>query len=260
MSPRRKPATGPCRIVVTAHKGGVGKTTAAVNLAAAFAEAGQRTLLVDVDPQGDAGAGLGLPPSKPSLYDVLVGTAHARDAIVTSGLDNLDVLPADLDLAGAELALPRLSGWQTRLRGALAAVDGSYDVVILDSAPGLGVLPFAALVAGDRVVIAAAPSYYTLRALGNVVDSTTQAQEFTPGLRIVGIVPSIVGPRTLHRDEALAEIERRWPGWTLPGLARRVVLEDAAAAGQPVITYAPRSSSAAAVRILAQEVLTRAAA
>jgi chromosome partitioning protein len=258
VSPRAKRSPGPCRLVVTAHKGGVGKTTAAVNLAAAFAEGGRRTLLVDVDPQGAAGAGLGLGPSKPSLYDVLMGDADAADAVVPSGLDNLDVLPADLDLAGAEIGLPRLAGWQTRLRDVLAGAEAAYDVVVLDSAPGLGVLPFAALVAGDRVLIAATPAYLTLRALAHVVDTTTQAQGFNPALRIVGIVPSIVGGKTLHRDEALAELEKRWPGWTLPALARRVVFEDAAAAGQPITTYAPRSASAAAVRALAQEVLDRA--
>lgn len=258
MSPRRKPPAGPCRIVVTAHKGGVGKTTVAVNLAGALAESGRRTLLVDVDPQGAASAGVGLGPSKPSLYDVLLGGATASEAIVASELDNLDVLPADLDLAGAEIGLPRLAGWQGRLREALAAADAAYDVVVLDSAPGLGVLPFAALVAGDRALIAATPAYLTLRALAHVVDTVAQAQAFNAGLRVVGIVPSIVGSRTLHRDEVLVELEKRWPGWTLPALARRVVLEDAAAAGQPVTTYAPRSTSAEAVRALAQEVMHRA--
>ena len=257
MSPRAKRAAGPLRLVACAHKGGVGKTTLAINLAGALAERGKRTLLVDVDPQGAATAAAGLGPSEPSLYDVLMGGVAARDAIVASGVANLDVLPADLDLAGAEIGLPRLPGWQTRLREALADVDGTYDVVILDSAPGLGVLPFAALVAGDQVLIAATPAFLTLRALGHVVETTAQAQEFHPGVRVLGIVPSIVGGRTLHRDEALAEIDKRWPGWTLPALARRVVLEDAAAAGQPVTTYAPKSSSAAAVRLLAEEVLAR---
>lgn len=259
MTPRKR-STEPCRLVVTAHKGGVGKTTAAVNLAGALAEAGRRTLLVDVDPQGAATAGVGLVAAQPSLYDVLLGTTAARDAIVASGLDNLDVLPADLLLAGADIGLPRLAGWQTRLRHALADVDGDYDIVVLDSPPGLGVLPFAALVAGDRVLIAATPSFLTLRALGQVVATVTEAQGITPGLRVVGIVPSIVGPRTLHRDEALTEMDKRWPGWTLPALPRRVVLEDAAAAGQPITTYAPHSSSATAVRSLAQEVIARATA
>lgn len=258
MSPRAKRKAGPRRIVVTAHKGGVGKTTAAVSLAAAFAEAGHRTLLVDVDPQGAAGAGLGLVPAGASLYDVVMGDAPAGEAIMATGVDNLHLLPADLDLAGAEIALPRMAGWQTRLRDALDAAATDYGIVVLDSAPGLGVLPFAALVAGDQVLIAATPTYLTLRALGHVVDTVEQARAFNPALQVVGIIPSIVGTRTLHRDEALAEIEKRWPGWTLPSIPRRVALEDAAAAGQPITTYAPRSSSATAVRTLAQEVLDRA--
>jgi chromosome partitioning protein len=258
MSPRRRRAAQPLRLVMAAHKGGVGKTTLAVNLAGALAEAGKRTLVVDVDPQGAASSGLGLDPAQPSLYDVLAGTP-AGDAIVATAVENLDVLPADLDLAGAEIALPRTAGWQSRLRDRLADVDATYDVVVLDSAPGLGVLPFTALVAADRVLIAATPAYLTLRALGHVVDTTAQAREFSPDLQITGIVPSIVGRRTLHQDEAFAELEKRWPGWVLPSIPRRVVLEDAAAAGEPVTIYAPRSSSAAAVRSLAQEVLDRAA-
>lgn len=258
MSPRPERPHSPCRIVLTAHKGGVGKTTAAVNLAAACAELGKRTLVVDVDPQGAASAALGAAPGQPSLYDVVMGDAKADEAIVASAIPNLDVLPADLDLAGADITLPRLPQWQTRLREALAGADSAYDLVVLDSPPGLGVLPFAALVAGDVVLIAATPAFLTLRALGHVVDTVTQAQAFTPGLRAVGIIPSIVGTRTLHRDEALAELDKRWPGLRLPPLPRRVAFEDAAAAGQPITTYAPKSSSAAAVRTLAQEVLDRA--
>ena len=254
-----KRRSGPLRLVVTAHKGGVGKTTAAVSLAGAFAEAGRRCLVVDVDPQGAAGAALGVGPSRPSLYDVLQGEAAAADAVVATAVEGLDVLPADLDLAGAEVTLPRRAGWQTRLREAVADVDGAYDVVLIDSAPGLGVLPFAALVAGDRVLIAATPAYLTIRALGHVVETTGRAEAFNPGLRVLGIVPSIVGGRTLHRDEALAQLEKRWPGWTLPPIPRRVALEDAAAAAEPITVYSPTSSSAAAVRALAQEVLDRAA-
>lgn len=250
----------PCRLVLTAHKGGVGKTTLAVNLAGAFAEAGRRTLLVDVDPQGAAGAGLGfLDVSKPSLAEVLLVGANPSEAIVASAVEGLDLLPADLDLAGAEINLPQRSGWQTHLRDILASIDADYDIVLLDSAPGLGVLPFAALVAGDWALIAATPAYYTVRSISHVLDTVTQARRFNPGLQVLGIVPSIVGTRTLLRDESLDVIEARWPGWSLPGLARRVALEEAAVAGLPITTYVPTSSSATAVRTLAQEVLARAA-
>lgn len=251
-------AGGPLRLVVSAHKGGVGKTMVAVSLAGAIAETGRRTLLVDVDPQGAATAGVGAVHTTPGLYGVLLGDVPASAAIGSAGVANLDLLPADLDLAGAELALPQRAGWQTRLREVLAEVDDDYDVVILDSAPGLGVLPFVALVAGDAVLIPATPASVSLRTLGHVIDTAASAREFNAALVVLGIVPSIVdGHRTLHRDEVLAAIDEQWPGWTLPKLARRVVYEDAAANGEPITHFAPRSVAAAAVRDLAREVLSR---
>jgi chromosome partitioning protein len=246
----------PLRLVVTGHTG-VGKTTVAVSVAAACAEMGRRTLLVDVDQQGDATDGVGVGGSKPSLYDVLIEGVPAVEAIVSTAVAHLDVLPADLDLAGAAISLPGFPAWQTRLRDAVDAMDELYDVVVIDAAPGRNVLPFAALVAANAVLIAATPAYKTLRGLGPLIDTITQAQGFT-SLRVLGIVPTIVGGRTLQRDEALAEIEKRWPGWTLTPIPKRVVLEEAGAAGQPITTYAPRSTSAAAVRALTQEVLARA--
>ncbi|MGH9300925.1 MAG: ParA family protein [Acidimicrobiales bacterium] len=259
--PHRK--AGPTRLVVTAHKGGVGKTTLAVNLAAVFAQAGRRTLLVDVDPQGTASVSLGLfEVAKPSMYEVLMGTSPARDAIVATSIDGLDLLPADLDLAGAEIALPRqpMPAWQCRLHDVLAGVENAYDIVVLDCAPGLGVLAFAGLVAGDWALLAATPAYYSLRSIAHVLDTVTQAQTFNPALQVLGIVPSIVGTRTLVRDEVLEIIDQRWAQWALPGLPRRVAFEEAAVAGQPVTTYAPASSAASCAVTLAQEILARASA
>jgi len=258
---RQRGGQGPRRLVVSAHKGGVGKTTLAVNLAAAMAETHKATtLLVDVDPQGAATAALGLEPSGPGLYDVLMREDSVADAIMSTDVANLDVLPANLDLAGAEIALPRHPEWQTCLREVLLATNDHYDLVVIDSAPGLGVLPFAALVAGDQVLIAATPSYLSLRGLPHLIETVAQAKQFNPALQILGIVPSMVGRRTLHQDEVLAELEKRWPGWSLPHLPRRVAIEDATAAGQPITSYAPTSTSATAVRLLAREVLARASA
>lgn len=266
MSPtsRRAAATrrrgGQLRLVVAAHKGGAGKSTAAVNLAAALAEMGRRTLVVDVDPQGAATAALGVRLGKASLHHVLTGTATMAEAIVPTAVEGLDVLGADLDLAGDGVTLARAPGWQSRLREALDAGAGDYQVVVIDSAPGLGVIPFLALVAGDQVLVAAPPSFLTLRAMSQVMDTVAQAEAFNQGLRVLGIVPSIVGSRTLHRDEVLEELEKRWPGLILPSLPRRVVFEDAAALGQAVVTFAPTSTAAAAVRALASEVVARAEA
>jgi chromosome partitioning protein len=262
----RKPSTqGGARVVpvtqtlvFAAHKGGAGKTTAAVNVAGCAAELGRKVLLVDVDPQGAATAAIGGADTKPTLYEVLAGRATIDEAVRPTSVKGLDVLPADLDLAGAELELPRRAQWQTALRNALAPSGARWDLVLLDSAPGLGVLPFVALAAADRAVVTSPPTFLSVRAMRHLLATVEQAAGFAPGLEVLGIVPSIVGRRSLHRDEAMAEMANRWPKLMLPELPDRVVFADAAVAGQPVVVYAPTSPAANAVRVLTKEVLKRA--
>lgn len=236
------------RIVVAAHKGGAGKTTVAINLAGAFAAAGQYVLVVDVDPQGAASAGLGLIPVRPTVYDVLSGNASATEAIRPSGIDYLDILPADLDLAGAEVELPRRTGWQAILRNHLVAVDG-YAVMIIDTPPGLGVLPYLALVAAQRALVVCPPDFLGLRALPSVLEAAKRA-----GVALIGIVPNGVERRTRHEADALDILREQQAGQMLPAIPRRVVVRDAAAAGRPVSQYAPGSEAAAAFERLAVEV------
>ena len=203
----RKPSTqGRARVVpvtqtlvFAAHKGGAGKTTAAVNVAGCAAELGRKVLLVDVDPQGAATAAIGGADTKPTLYEVLAGRATIDEAVRPTSVKGLDVLPADLDLAGAELELPRRAQWQTALRNALAPSGARWDLVLLDSAPGLGVLPFVALAAADRAVVTSPPTFLSVRAMRHLLATVEQAAGFAPGLEVLGIVPSIVGRRSLHR-------------------------------------------------------------
>lgn len=220
----------------------------AVNLAGALVAGGRRVLLVDVDPQGAASAALGLPPAKPTVYEVLAGQASVDEAARASAVEGLDVLAADLDLAGSEVELPRRSGWQTALRDRLTD-SGRYDVAVIDTPPGLGVLPYLALVAADRVLVVCPPDFLGLRALPTVLEAAGRAD-----VALIGIVPNAVEHRTRHEAEALEILWERHGPIVLSEIPRRVVIRDAAAAGQPVCQYAPSSESAAAFERLALEV------
>ncbi|WP_201732641.1 AAA family ATPase [Acidithrix sp. C25] len=133
------------KLVIAAHKGGSGKTTVAVNLAGAFANLGMRVLLVDTDPQGACAAALGVNPEKPTLYEVLVGHAQRQEAIIGTSIPGLSLLPSDLDLAGAEVELPKLDHWQQLLSRVLVSLESVCDVALIDTPPGLGVLSYSAL-------------------------------------------------------------------------------------------------------------------
>jgi len=168
-------------------------------------------------------------------------------------------LPADGDLAAAQLELPSTAKWRQSLRLALRPLRARYDVIVVDTPPGLNVVTFAALVAADQVLVACNPSFPDLRVLPNVFDAVARANT-VPGTKAVvaGIIPSRIGRRTIHRDEVLAEITRRWPELELPALPDRVAFQDAAVDGQPVTIFAPKSVAADAVRSLTKEILDRA--
>jgi chromosome partitioning protein len=247
-------------LTVAAHKGGAGKTLVVANLAGALALQGDQVLAVDADPQGALSAALGVRPTKPTLYEVLRGRAQAADAIETTATDRLDVLPADLDLAGAEIELTRRPGWQPTLRHALDPVRGSYQLVLIDTPPGLGVLPYAALVAADAAVLVCPPDFLAFRALPTLLDTVQRARAEVAHLRPLGIVPTLTGARTRHEAEVLAELQARHGDLLLPAVPRRVVVADAALAGEPVVTFAPYSEPAEVFAALAKEVRHRAQA
>lgn len=242
------------RIAVAANKGGVGKTTVAVNLAGAIAARGHQVVVVDADPQGAATIGLGVDQERPSLYDVIAGDSTAAAAVVDSPTAGIRVLPATTDLAGAEVELPTQDRWQTKLRRALAPLERSCDVIIIDTPPGLGVLSYAALSAAELVLVACPPDFLAVRALPVVLESSDRA-----GVELIGIVPTMVGSRTRHETDFGAYLQAEHGRHLLPAIPRRVVLRDALAVGQPVSVYAPSSDAAAAFDTLAQEVLAHAA-
>jgi chromosome partitioning protein len=245
-------------LAVVAHRGGAGKTTVAANLGAALAGLGRRVLLVDADPQGALGAALGVRPDKPGLYEVLAGRAAAADAIRPTAVEWLALLPADLDLAGADVELVGRPDWHSSLAAALAPIAGRFGILLLDTAPGLGVLAYSALLASTHALIVCPPEFLAFRALEQVLATLERARGRNPGLQLAGIVPTMAGRRSRHEREVLDALAERHGAELLPEIPRRVAVQDAALAGQPVSLYEPRGDAAAAFHTLAREVLRRA--
>jgi len=241
------------RVVVAAHKGGSGKTTVAVNLAGALAALGKSVLLVDTDPQGAASAALGVEPGKPTLYEALTGQVHPREAIVGTPIPGLSMVPSDLDLAGAEVELPTQPGWQRALDGLMAAVEATCDVVIIDTPPGLGVLSLCALTTGTETLVVCPPEFLAFRSLPHL-DEMAQRVDAP----VTGIIPTMSTQATRHAREVTEMLGEQYAAILLPAVPRRVVLQDAALAGQPITTYAPNSDAASVFHKIAKEVLIRA--
>jgi chromosome partitioning protein len=246
-----------CRIVTAAsEKGGAGKSTAIVSIAGAAAELGERVLVIDVDPQAAATAALGATATKPTLYEVLLGGAGPHEAIShTAG--GIDVIPADDDLAAAALQLPSQDGWQRALRRAVDVVASDYTLVLIDTPPGLGVLPFIGLAAADSVITTCPPHYAALRLVDRLLDTIRRAEPYAPGLELAAVIPWQVTRRTLHQDEALEEIIRRWGTLELAPVPDRVAVRDAAVSGVPITGFAPTSDIADVIRTITKEILTR---
>ncbi len=241
------------------QKGGVGKTTTAVNVAACIAAAGYRTLLVDVDPQGNATTGLGLERSGTGLYEVLTGVVSADDAIRASGIERLDVLVSTPDLAGATMELPRLPGSENRLRDCLADVRDEYAYVILDCPPSLGPLTVNALVAADRVIVPVQTEYFALEGLAGLLDTLDLVQrELNPRLTVAGMLLTMHDARTKLAQDVEAEVRRHFPQLVFETvIPRNVRLGEAPSFGRPVIHHDPHCAGSEAYFELAKEVAAR---
>ena len=241
------------------QKGGVGKTTTAVNVAACIAEAGYRTLLVDVDPQGNATTGLGLERSAPGLYDVLGGDVAATDAVRPSGVERLDLLVSTPDLAGATMELPRLAGSENRLRDALAGIRDAYAYVILDCPPSLGPLTVNALVAADRVIVPVQTEYFALEGLAGLLDTLNLVRrELNPRLTVAGMLLTMHDSRTKLAQDVEAEVRRHFPSLVFDTvIPRNVRLGEAPSFGRAVIHHDPHCAGSEAYFELAKEVAAR---
>jgi chromosome partitioning protein len=248
-------------LAIANQKGGVGKTTTAINLGAALAALEQRVLLVDCDPQGNATRGLGRRAETPHLYHVLGGDAAAADAVVDTGFPNLRLLPANRDLVGVEVEAVGVAGWQRLLADALAPVVGGYDTVLLDCPPSLGHLTVMALAAADGVLVPLQCEYYALEGVSELVSTIRRVQgTHNTRLELAGVLLTMYDDRTnLSRDVA-DEIRRHFSGKVYETvIPRNVRLAEAPSHGLTVLQYDIRCRGAEAYLSAAREMLRRAA-
>jgi chromosome partitioning protein len=248
-------------IAVANQKGGVGKTTTAVSVTAAIAEAGAQVLLVDLDPQGNATSGLGMHPGvgQATVYDVLVDGLDLADVVRPTSLRNLFLAPANIDLAGAEIELVSAFSREQRLRRALAPVLDDYDLVLIDCPPSLGLLTVNALTAADGLLVPIQCEYYALEGLGALRRNADLVRaNLNPGLDITGFVLTMLDGRTRLSQQVVEEVRAHFGDKVFrTRIPRSVRLAEAPGFGQPITVFDSGSRGAMAYRRLARELLER---
>ena len=257
-----EPTAATARVIAIANqKGGVGKSTTAVNLGACLAEGGRRVLLVDLDPQGNASTGAGVPHENrgPSIYQVLTGGLDIRQAVVRTEVEGMMAIPSTIDLAGAEIELVSQFSRESRLAKALEPLRQEFDFIFLDCPPSLGLLTVNALTAADELLVPIQCEYYALEGLGQLLKNVRLVQQnVNPGLRLTGIVMTMFDSRTKLADQVVAEVRSYFGSRVYDAIIPRSVrLAEAPGFGKPITQYDPGSRGAAAYRALAKELLSK---
>jgi len=260
--PERLTGHGPARIIALCNqKGGVGKTTTAINLGASLAHYGRRVLAVDFDPQGALSAGLGVSAHDvTNIYDLLLGTVKdARSAIQQTSVEGLDVIPANIDLSAAEVHLVNEVAREQILARVLRQVIDDYDVILIDCQPSLGILTVNALTAAHGVLIPLECEFFALRGVALLVETIEKVKDrLNPALELDGILPTMFDSRTLHSREVLERAVERFDDQVFETvISRTVKFPDASVAASPILTFAPEHRAAAAYLQFARELISR---
>lgn len=244
---------------VANQKGGVGKTTSSVNLSACLAYLGNKVLLVDIDPQGNATSGVGINKADMNqcVYNVLVEDLPAREVIVPTSVENLDIIPATIQLAGAEIELVPTISREIRLKKALDEIRDNYDYILIDCPPSLGLLTLNALTSSDTVLIPVQCEYYALEGLSQLLNTIRLVQKhLNKELMIEGVLLTMLDARTNLGLQVIEEVKKYFQDKVYNSIIpRNVRLGEAPSHGQPIITYDPKSKGAEVYLELAKEVM-----
>lgn len=246
-------------IAIANQKGGVGKTTTAVNLAACLAKAGKKVLLVDIDPQGNSTSGLGVDKRRceKTVYDCLINEEKMENISTETEYENLSVCPSNLDLSGAEIELISVMGRENRLKESLASARDIFDYILIDAPPSLGLITINTLTAADSVIIPVQCEFYALEGVSQLIETIKRIKKaLNPNLYIQGIVMTMYDARTNLAMQVVDEVKRFFPGKVYKTIIpRNVRISEAPGFGKPVIYYDESSKGAEAYTELAMELI-----